>query len=629
MNYDVLLGVTATFGGGMLAQWVAWRLRLPAIVLLFALGLLLGPVCGLLHPSVTLGWAFRPLVSLLVAVVVFEGGMALDFRQLSDAGDGVLRLIVLALPINWVLGTLAAHYVASLEWGTSLLFGAIVVVTGPTVVLPLLRQAKLQPRVAAFLRWEALVNDSLGAILAAVVMQVMILHVDLHAHLFFTKTLPTLVIAGAESVAAGILPAYLIRYLFARDLMPEILKVPVLLTLALVIFQLCTLEMEGAGLVAVTVFGMALANLHIIGMNELRRTKETLVVLIVSVLFILLTADLNRATMATLSWPILMLTLVMLFVVRPLGIALSTIGTSMSWQERLFVGWIAPRGIVAAAVAGAAGIRLQSAGYVSGNLIMPAVFTLIAVTMIFHGFSFTPLARRLKLTLSNEPALAILGASAWSIDLANCLHKARVPVLLVDNRASALMPAARLGIPVLKAELLSEYGQESLEERPADYLIATTGDGIYNGMVCGQLAPDLGRQRVFQISPGVARLDFYHGLSRDARGKVLGEPSWSYTFFDTLYARGWRFESVEIDSTMIDEFSSDEGKNRFDIMDVRRGTAIFIRSAEDTTQTTPVEGDVMICMMSPQIRKELTGEEQTDYAGEDAQSGDSGQKILT
>lgn len=580
----------------MLAQWVAWRFRLPAIVLLFTIGLLFGPGLGIVHPSETMGWVFRPLVSLLVAIVVFEGGMALDIRQLREAGEGVARLTMLALPINWVLGSLAAHYVAHLEWGTSMLFGAIIVVTGPTVVLPLLRSAKLQPRVAAFLRWEAIVNDPLGAILAAVVLQLMLLHVDLHTGVFFTHTLPDLLAAATESISAGILPAYLIRYLFTRDMMPEILKTPVLISMALLIFTACNLEMEGAGLVAVTIFGMALTNLHIPGVAELRRIKESMVVLVVSVLFILLTADLHRDVLKHLSIPILMLTLVVLFVVRPVGIFFSTLGTSMPWKERLFVGWIAPRGIVAAAVAGAAGIRLKETGYQSADLIMPAVFAVIAVTMILHGFSLRPIARALKLTLSNDPAIAILGASKWSIDLAACLHRENIPVLLVDNRSSALMAAAQLDIPVLRTELLSQHGQEALEERPADYLIATTGDGIYNGMICGHLAPAMGRERVFQISPGVARLDFYHGLSRDSRGKVLGEPAWNYTLFDTLFEQGWRFVSRAANEANAAGFGADD--NRLDIL-VSRRSAILIRSAEDPTVITPMPGDLMISMVPP------------------------------
>ncbi|MDF7674567.1 sodium:proton antiporter [Acetobacteraceae bacterium ESL0709] len=595
MKYDILLGLATTFGAGVMAQWIAWRFRLPAIVLLFALGLLFGPVLGVLHPSETMGWAFRPLISLLVALVVFEGGMVLDIRQLREAGQGISRLTKIALPINWGLGSVAAHYVAHFDWGTACLFGAIVVVTGPTVVLPLLRHNKLQPRVAAFLRWEAIVNDPIGAILAAVILQIVLFRTDNGMAAFFAQTLPDILVAGIEAVVAGIIPAYLVRYLFTRDLMPETLKVPLLLTIALLIFQICTIEMEGAGLIAVTIFGMAITNLHVPGGNELKRTKESLVVLIVSILFILLTADLQRSVLAQVSWSLVLLTLVMLFVVRPLGIFISTLGTNMTWQERLFVGWIAPRGIVAASVAGAIGIKLSDAGFKSGELIMPAVFMLIAVTMICHGFTLRPLARRLKLTMSDEPALAILGANSISIDLAECLHKISVPVLLVDNQTRGLIEAAKQGIPVLKAELLSTHGQVSLEEKPADYLLAMTPDVIYDGMVCGLLAPAMGRQRVFQVSPGVAKLDNYRGLSRDARGKILGEPSWSFSFFETLYYRGWRFvaKTVGRDDYI---FGKDEG--RYDLILIRRGVSIMIRSAEDRDPVLPQEGDIVISLQS-------------------------------
>lgn len=597
MELAIVIGVLSTLGTGMLAQWVAWRFRLPAIVLLFAAGLIFGPGLGILHPSASLGLMFRPMVSLVVAIIVFEGGMALDFRQLREAGEGVMRLTLVALPISWVLGTLAAHLVGHLEWGSSALFGAIITVTGPTVVLPLLRHTKLKPRVASFLRWEAIANDPIGAILATVVLQVLAAQAKFGSGISLLHAVPQMLASSAEAVALGIAPAYLIRYLFERDLMPEILKMPVLIAFALSIFSICNLGMEGAGLMGATVFGMALTNLHVPGVAELRRTKESLVVLLVSMLFILLTADLHRAVLERLSIPIALLTLTVLFVVRPLGIYLATLRSGLTWQERVFVGWIAPRGIVAAAVAGVAGIRLYDAGFKSAELITPAVFAVIATTMIVHGFSLRPLARYLKLTLSDEMALAIVGASPWSIDLGSCLYGEGVPVVMVDAKASSLIAATRRSLPVLRAEVLSQHGQEMLEERPADYLIATTADGIYNGMVCAHVAPHFGRQRVFQISPGVARLDLYHGLTRDARGKLLGEPAWNYTLIETLFDKGWRFVSHATVENEPQPFGSDQ--NRLDFMIVRRGVGIFFRSAEDNGVVQPMPGDLQISMHAP------------------------------
>jgi hypothetical protein len=292
-----------------------------------------------------------------------------------------------------------------------------------------------------------------------------------------------------------------------------------LLALAMGVYAVSNLLMDDAGLVAATLLGVMLANLRVPGIGELRRFKEALVVLIVSALFVTLSADLDRGVMAKLSLPLLALTVAMLFVVRPLAITLATAGSGLSAQERSLAAWIAPRGIVAAAIAGVAGLQLQGAGYAGAELVMPAVFALIAATMILHGLTLGPFARRLGLRLEEAPGLVIVGASAWSTDLAMALHEAGVPVLLVDTFPGALDPARRLGIPVLQAELLSEQGEEELEGRPADWVIAATPDDIYNGLVCARLSPEIGRERVYQVAP-VSGIDGRRWVSRDWRGKA-------------------------------------------------------------------------------------------------------------
>lgn len=598
MTQDAAFLVFLVFCGGMAAQWIAWRFKLPAIVLLFGLGLVLGPGLHILHPSSLIGPLFHPIVSLAVALIVFEGGLALDFRQLSVAGEGVIRLTLVALPINWILGSAAAHYVGGLAWGPSCLFGSIVVVTGPTVVLPLLRQAKLKPRIAALLRWEAIVNDPVGAILATLVLEILLMKPNEGTSIYFTEMMPHLLISMIVAIGLGIGGGWSVKQLFVRDLMPETLKMPLLLTLALAVYGLGSLFMDGAGLMAATVFGMALANMRVPGLSELQRMKESLVVLIVSLLFILLTADLHRVVLARLSWSILALTLAMIFIVRPLGIYLATLRSGLSASERIFVGWIAPRGIVAAAVAGVSGIQLSEAGFASSEFVMPAVFALIAATMLLHGFSLTPLARKLKLTLSNVPALAIVGSNPWTRNLAEVVVKAGTPVTMVDTAARGLVPAKRAGIPVLHAEMLSDAGAESLEELPADYLIAATPDAIYNGMVCAHLAPHFGRARVYQVSPGLKKLDEYRGLSRDARGKLLGEPAWNFTLLDTLYQDGWRFTASPVTPETEVQLSR-RVEDRLDFLTLRPGGGIMIHSAEEGRDAPPAVEEVIISMVPP------------------------------
>lgn len=579
----VAVAVLCIAVGGVGAQWVAWRLKLPAIVLLFAAGLLAGPGLGLIHPSEGLQGSLRPLVGLAVAIVVFEGGLALNIRELRAAGEGVLRLTTIALPISFVLGTLAARACTGMGWGPAALYGAITVVTGPTVVLPLLRHTRLKRRAASFLKWEAIVNDPIGAVLAAVVLEVLTVGQG-------AGGLGATVAGGVAFAAAlGAGTAILVRYLFTRDQVPEILKVPMLLALAMGVYAVSNTLMHEAGLVAATAFGIVLANMRVPGISELRRFKEALVVLIVSALFVTLSADLDRSVLARLSWPVLGLTAAMLFLVRPAAIALATLRSGLTLEERALSAWIAPRGIVAAAIAGVAGLRLQGAGYAGAELVMPAVFGLIAATMILHGFTLGPLARRLGLRLEEAPGLVIVGASGWSTALAAAVHEAGVPVLLVDTFPGALDAARAHGVPVLQAELLSEHGEHELAGRPADWVLAATPDDIYNGLVCSRLAPEIGRERVYQVAPA-GGLDGQRWVHRDWRGKTLGAFPLHEAELAARYDAGWTFAALTLEEPKLPA-------GALPLLYVRPRGAIALVSSEDAVTPEPAAGDIALVMM--------------------------------
>lgn len=543
MEQGVATAVLCIVGGGVAAQVLAARLRIPAIVLLLGLGFLVGPLLGFLHPSQSFGPNLKPLIGLAVAIVVFEGGLALDFRELRAAGQGVLRLTAIALPINFVLGTLAAHLIGGMLWGPAAVFGAILVVTGPTVILPLLRHARLERRSASFLKWEAIVNDPIGAILTAIVIEILVGFPVRSGEEAVTDLALHLAEGALAASVLGVGSAFLVAWGFRRDYVPETLKTPLILALALAAYAVPNLLMHEAGLIGATVFGIALANLHVPGIGELRRFKEGLVVLLVSCLFVVLTADLDLAVLGKLSLPILALTAATLFVVRPAAIWLATWRSDLTLRERLFIGWIGPRGIVAAAVAGLAGPRLSEAGYAGGDLIQPTVFAVIVATVLAHGFSLKPLARRLGLSAAADAErLAIVGASPWSGDLALTLHEAGVPVVLIDTYPGALRDVQAGGVPTLQAELLSRHAEEGLAEQPPDYLLAATKDELYNALVCTRLAPELGRERVYQIAPSADHLLHAEtGVSRDLRGKVLGDGGLDFETLAERHAAGWRF----------------------------------------------------------------------------------------
>ncbi|HTV78276.1 MAG TPA: cation:proton antiporter [Steroidobacteraceae bacterium] len=591
MTGIVALWVLAIVVAGVAAQWLAWRLRLPAIVLLFAVGLLLGPGLQLLHPEKAFGAGLHPLIGLGVAIVVFEGGLGLNFRELRAAGEGVVRLTAVALPIGLGLATLAAHTLAKMSWAVALLFGAITVVTGPTVVLPLLRQTRLQRRPASFLKWEAIVNDPVGALLSALTLAILAAHGSANHGWLIMRLLGGIGLAGALGIGA----ALGVRWLFIRDLAPEFLKTPILLALALGSYALSNLVIDEAGLASATVFGVALANLRIPGLTELARVKEALVVLLVSALFIILSASLDRHVLGEVSWPMLFLTGAMLFIVRPCAIGLATLSTGLSWRERVLAGWTAPRGIVAAAVAGVASTQLGSFSYAGSELLMPAVFALIAATMVIHGFTLGPLARRLHLTLGDSPTLAIVGASAWTLDLAETLSGAGIATLLVDTFPGALQTARDRNLSVLQAELLSEHGGDALADWRVDYLLAATPDYIYNSLICTRLAPDVGRHRVGQLVPPGSTVDDWVGLSREWRGQVVGQPPMSFSQMRERFRKGWRFALA---GPAEEPASHAASARRVVLLFIRANGAITFASPE-AADSAPADQDRLLVFEAP------------------------------
>ncbi|MGN6374515.1 MAG: cation:proton antiporter [Sphingomonas sp.] len=519
MEDAILLLIAGVAVIGVFGQWLGWRLRIPAIIPLLLIGALLGPIGGLIKPSAMLGEAMKPAIGMTVAIIVFEGGLNLNLRELRSAGAGVLRLVAIALPLNWLLGTLAGHYVGHLSWPVAILFGSILVVTGPTVIIPLLRQAKLEPRAAAFLKWEAIVNDPIGATLTLLILSYLtlttqmsglaaVLHLTWHA----------LLGAGIAAVL-GVAAPFGIRAAFQRDLVPEYLKTPILLAGALGVYAAGEAIQPETGLIGATLFGIALANIDITGLQELRRFKESLTVFLVSGLFILLTANIDPAVLRLVSWPLALTTLVVLFVARPAAIMIATIGAGMTWAERGLVSWIGPRGVVAAAVAGIAGERLAAAGYPDAKLVLPMVFAIIAATVLLHGFSLAPLARRIGLASGGPGGLLIVGASSFSIALGEALRTAGIPVIVADRSFTALRPARLAGLETLRAEILSVVGEEVADLRDIAYLLAATTDDAYNALVCTRFAPDLGRERVHQlVSTGESERDT---AAREWRGRYI------------------------------------------------------------------------------------------------------------
>ena len=540
---------------GIGAQWLAWRLHLPAIVLMALAGLAAGPGFGLIDPARDFGELLRPMVSLAVAVILFEGGLNLNLHELKIASTPVRRLIFLGAPISWGLGTAAAHWIAGLSWPVAVLFGGVLVVTGPTVIMPLLRQAKLAPRVGAVLKWEGIVNDPIGALLAVLVFELVSAAPEGRS---VVETAGQILIGSLIAVIIGILLGRAIIWLFSRGWVPEFLKAAVLLSAVIGGFTVASLVQHEGGLVTVTVFGMTLANARFASLDAMRRFKEDITVVLVSGLFIVLTASLTPAMMLALDWRALAFVLAILFVVRPATVWLSTIGAGLSWQERSMIGWIAPRGIVAVAVTGYFGPALGDLGYADADALAPLAFAIVFATVIAHGFSIGWLGRRLGLSATGRPGVLIVGGSDWSVGLAKVLEDLETPTTVADNAWSHLRGARLAGLPVFFGEILSEQAEFRLDLNRFGYVLALTDNPAYNALVCQRFGAEVGRHRVFQLGLRDDDDRGSRGFAFTIGGQTLFQTD--VDFYELLAHRnsGWTFTKTRL----TDEYDLDSYRSR-------------------------------------------------------------------
>lgn len=529
---------------GIGAQWVAWRTGWPAIVLMLFAGFMAGPVLGLIDPKAAFGDLLSPMIGIGVALILFEGGLSLDLRELRHSGAAVLRLATLGVAVGWALGAMAGFYVAGLVWPVAILFGGILIVTGPTVVLPLLRQSNVQTRPASILKWEAIVNDPTGALCAVI------------AYEYFRKlaetpgasvveVVPPLIFAAIIAGLIGFATAWLIAFLFPRGAVPEYLKVPVLFITVIGVFVLSNKIEHEAGLVAVTVMGIALANMSVSSMRSIHPFKENIAVLLVSGIFILLSASLDFADLEYFNWRFVAFLLALLFLVRPLTVLVTLLGSSIPWNERLFVAWIAPRGIVLVAISGLFALRLADLGYNDGNVLIGLSFAVVIATIISSGFTVDLAARLLGVKGTSRPGLLIVGATPWTIALAREMKGLGTPVMVVDPSWQRLSPARREGLPFYHGEILNEATEHNLDLTPFQVLVAATDNEAYNALVCNEFAHEIGRDSVYQLGEN-ADADDRHALPPTIRGRALFESGFGVSDVNDRQSQGWIFRKTRL-----------------------------------------------------------------------------------
>ncbi len=473
---DSALTVGLALAAGMVAQVIARHLRVPGIVLLLAAGVLLGPdLLGVVRPEL-LGGGLQTLVGFAVAVILFEGGLNLNVSSLRRQGRPIRQLLTYGVVVTTVGGALAARLLMEWDWRRAILFGTLVIVTGPTVITPLLRRIKLQRRLATVLEAEGVLVDAVGAIVAVVALEVALSPSSGSIALGFWHVLSRLVIGAAMGAAGGVLMALVLK----RDwLVPEGLQNVFTLSLVVALFQLANTALPESGIVAAAVAGIAVGNVRHQALGELKEFKEQLTVLFIGMLFVLLAADVRVEQVLDLGWAGVATVAALMFVVRPLNVVAGTWGTNLTTRERVFLSWLAPRGIVAAAVASLFATSLQHAGLEGGTEMRALVFLVIAATVLIQGLSGGLFAGLLGLRRPSDDGFAILGAGELGRAFARLLKRQGQDVVLIDSSPDNCRRAEEEDLRVLHGSALAESVLRRAElDTRAGCLAITSNDEV-------------------------------------------------------------------------------------------------------------------------------------------------------
>lgn len=539
MSEYVLLAIAGIIGFGIVAQWLAWRLGLPSILVLLIVGVLAGPITGFLNPDELLGNLLFPIISASVALILFEGGLSLKLREIRDTGHVVRNLATIGALAGWTLCAAGAYYILGFELPIALLFGAILVVTGPTVIIPLLRHVHAVGRVSSIIKWEGIVNDPIGAILAVLVFEA----IAVSAHGSVQSATTTVAVSLVQTILIGLLLGWagagLLVLLLRRYWVPDYLQNGVALMFVLGAFTLSNMIQEESGLFTVTLMGVVMANQKAASIKHIVEFKENLRVLLIASLFIILAARVNLTDLSHLGLNSLVYLIFLIVLARPITVFVSTLNSGLNWREKLFLAWMAPRGIVAAAVTSVFALELaKETGYVQAELMVTQMFVVIVGTVTIYGLTAAPVGRWLKVAQPNPQGIMIVGAHRWARAIAAALHEEGFEVLVVDTNRSNIAAARLDGLPTHCASVLSEYILDELELGGVGRLLALTPNDEVNSLATLHFIEEFGRSGVFQLPPRDAGHRRREVVSNPLRGRLLFDPQATYGYFDRRFQAG-------------------------------------------------------------------------------------------
>jgi NhaP-type Na+/H+ or K+/H+ antiporter len=546
LSQQILIAIASIVSLGIAAEWLAWRIRLPSILVLLLFGFLAGPLSGFLNPDEVLGGMLFPVVSISVAVILFEGGASLRLQDLRRIGGTVRNLVTLGALLSWLLGAAAAYIILDAGVAAALLLGAILVVTGPTVIIPLLRHVRPIHQVGTALKWEGILIDPIGAVLAVLVFEAVITGEFEAATAVAALGLVKTVAVGTVAAAIGV--GVLVLFI-DRQWVPDFLQSPLALMIVVTAFAASNVAQPESGLLTATLMGVAVANQKRVDVKHIIEFKENLRVLMISSLFIILAARLSIDDLGQIGVREIGFLAALILIVRPLAVAISTAGSEFKWRERILMSWIAPRGIVAAAVASIFALELAEAGYAGADRLVSITFLVIIGTVTIYGLTAAPVARLLGVAQPDPQGVLIVGAHPWARAVAAELRDEGVAVRLADTNYSNIAQARMEGLPVYYGSALTEVALDSIELGGIGRLLAMTSNDEVNSLTALHFSGVFGSGSVYQLPSEQVAKSSDKVVPRHLRGQFLFDATATYWALTARFDAGADVKTTNLTET--------------------------------------------------------------------------------
>ena len=518
----------------IICQFVAFKIKLPAILPLLVAGVVAGPVTGIIDPDQLFGDLLFPVVSLSVAIILFEGSLTLRFKDLSGHGSMVRNLCTYGALVTWVIAAPFAHFALGMSWEMAFLFGAIVTVTGPTVIVPMLRTVRPSSKIGNILRWEGIIIDPVGALLAVLVFEYIISTQDALSHTLWAFSLSV-----GVGVGFGAFFGYILGLLLRKNIIPHYLINTAVLTVMLGAFAGSNVIAHESGLLTVTIMGMWLANMKGVEVEDIIEFKETLSVLLISGLFILLASRIELNAILNLGWGAIIVLLGIMFVARPISVALSSIGTGLSFKEIALLSWIAPRGIVAAAVSALFALKLEALDYAQVELLVPMVFLVIVATVVIQSLSSVHVAKYLGLRAPAPFGFLIFGGGRFARLFSKELINQGVTVTIADTNWETISNARMEGIPAYFGNPMSDHASRNLDFSLFGKVLVMSPYKQLNPLVTYHFSHQMGKGSVLGLSENERKKLQSHKVSESYAKKLgLFDDCITYGHLTTLVNNG-------------------------------------------------------------------------------------------